>query len=466
MLVVCYNRSIIKEGVKMKKYLINFTVFAIIFTIIFNPIFTPAIFADEVDLDLGGEGIILVDYDSSRILYERNSTEKLYPASTTKIMTAILAIELGNMDDMVVVDEEVVKLTEGSYIALDYDEEMRFEDLLNGLMIASANDAALAIAKHVSGSIEEFAGLMNAKAKELGAMNTHFVNPNGLHDDEHYTTPYDLFLMARYAMENETFREFASKAQYTIPPTNKKEERILHTTNKFLYGNAQMELDGKLVPIRYEGMKGVKTGTTPEAGSCLVSYAERENKKMISIILKTDQSKIYADTTKLMDYGFNNFSKTILGYSNEFIKNLDVEEGSLPIAPVILKGEVTYLLKTDEDERIEKEIKFKDKIQTPIARGDVLGIAEFYLDGNLIAKENIVSTVDISPVYKSSIFASKSHKTEASQSNSFSIAYVSNILKNNWMIVLIALVIILLIITRSIFVIRKRRKRRRYTKYK
>lgn len=392
-----------------------------------------------------------MDYDSNRILHEKSSNEKLYPASTTKIMTAILAIELGKMDDMVIIDEEIVKLTGGSHIALDYNEEIKFEDLLNALLIASANDAALAIAKHISGSIEGFVDLMNAKAKELGAVNTNFVNPNGLHDDNHYTTAYDLYLISKYAMENEVFRTYISKSEYTIPPTNKKPEaRLIHTTNKFLYGNEKMDLGGTIVPIRYNGIKGIKTGTTPEAQSCLVSYAERDGKKLISVILKSDKTAVYSDTVKLLDYGFNNFSPTFLGHSNEFIENLNVENGSLPYATTVLNNDVYYLMKTDEIKRVEKNFKFKDKISPPIAKGEVLGRAEYYLDGNLIAKEDIVSTVDIKSIP------------------------VSNLMKNSFKFLLdkwYILLIVLLIIFRGLYGIRKRNLRKRrysrksYSKY-
>lgn len=422
----------------MKRFGTNCLLFFMLFTLLMSSIS----FAADDNLNLVGEGVLLMDYDSNRILYEKNSNERLYPASTTKIMTAILAIELGKMNDIVEVDEEIIKLTDGSHIALDYDERMKFEDLLNGLMVASANDAALAIAKHLSGSIDGFVGLMNAKAKELGAMNTNFVNPNGLHDDNHYTTASDLYLIARYAMENETFRQYASKSQYTIPPTNKKTEaRLLHTTNKFLYGNERMDLDGSLVPIKYNGIKGIKTGTTPEAKNCLVSFAERDGKKMISIVLKSQGKQVYADTVKLFDYGFNNFNPTFLGHSNEFIENLNIENGSLPYASTVLNKDVYYLLKTDEENRIEKNLKFKDKIVPPISKGQVLGVAEYYLDGNLIAKEDIISTIDVKAVPKNNIM---------------------EFLLEKWYIFLI----ILLIIIRGLFLLRKRKyRRRRYSSY-
>lgn len=421
----------------MKKFCTNCFLFLMIFSMLFNSIS----FAEDDNLKLAGEGVLLMDYDSNRILYEKNSTKRLYPASTTKIMTAILAIELGNMDDIVKIDDEIVKLTRGSHIALDYNEEMKFEYLLNALLIASANDAALALAKHISGSIEGFVQLMNAKAKELGATNTNFVNPNGLHDDNHYTTAHDLYLISKYAMENKTFRTYVSKSEYTIPPTNKKTEaRLIHTTNKFLYGNEKMDLNGKIVPIRYNGIKGIKTGTTPEAKSCLISYAEKDGKKMVSIILKSNTIEVYTDTYKLLDYGFNNFNPTFLGRSNEFIENLNIENGSLPYASTVLNKDVNYLLKTDEVDRIEKNLKFKDKINPPIAKGEVLGSAEYYLDGALIAKQDIVSTIDIKSVPKNNLL---------------------DFMLSKWYILLI----IGLITIRGLFLRKKGKYRKRYSRY-
>lgn len=432
----------------MQKKYMKLLSFIFIFTIILSSIS----FADDNNLDLDGESLLLVDYDSERILYEKDSNKKMFPASTTKIMTAILGIELGNMDDMVKIDEEVVELTRGSHIALDNGESMRFEDLLNALMIASANDSALAIAKHISGSIDDFVGLMNEKAKEIGALNTNFVNPNGLHDDNHYSTAHDLFLISKYAMKNETFRKYASKSQYIIPPTNKQsEERLIHTTNKFLYGNASMEIDGEQIPIRYNGLKGIKTGTTPEAGHCLVSYAERDGQKIISVVLKSEGKEVYSDTYKLLNYGFDNYNLIFLGRSNEFIENLDIKNGSLPYASTILKKDIPYMLSFDEQADIEKRLKFKDDMELPIIKGEKLGRAEYYLNGELIANGDIVSTVDVSPVGKNSILKILPGK----------------IMFSNWKRISISLVllIIFLIIVRRFSVIKRRRNRSKYSKY-
>ena len=172
-------------------------------------------FADA-DLSLVGEGVVMVEFDSGTVLHQKNMNTKLYPASTTKIMTAILAIEHGKMDEIVTIDSDVIDLTDGSHIALDYDEQMSVRDLLNALMVASANDAAAALAKHVSGSVDDFVDLMNQKAQELGATNTNFTNPSGLHDDNHYTTAYDLSLIARYAM---VMKRSGSCSRAPIPST-------------------------------------------------------------------------------------------------------------------------------------------------------------------------------------------------------------------------------------------------------
>lgn len=405
------------------------------FTLLLN---TYAVAADD-NLNINGEGAILVDYDSGTVLYEKNSNEKLYPASTTKIMTAILAIENGNMKDIVKIDPEIIDLTSGSHIALDYDEDMSFEDLLNAMLIASANDAALAIGKHVSGSINGFVKMMNNKAKELGALNTNFVNPNGLHDENHVTTAYDLSLIARYAMENDVFRSIVNKNSYTIQTTNKKDEpRYLYSTNKFLYGNEKINLNGQVIPIKYNGVSGIKTGYTDHAKNCLVTFAERNGQRLLTVVLKSDGKEVYADTHKLLNYGFDNFKNTIVGHTNEFIENVSVENGDAPYISTVLKKDISYPLNIESKDKITKKINIQEKIETPISKGDVLGSVEYYLGEKLIGKGDVVSTLDVKLVPPLKLYQR---------------------ILNKWYIV----VFILLIILRSLHLINKskRRKKRR-----
>jgi len=347
------------------------------------------------DLNLSGESAILIDVDTLEILYSKNPHQKLYPASTTKVMTGILAIELGNMDDIVTVDQEVVDLTDGSHIALEPGEELSLEHLINALLIESANDAALAIAKHISGSIDEFVKLMNEKAKAIGALNTNFVNPNGLPHEEHLSTAYDLALMAKYAMENETFREIVKNYTYTIPITNKKsQERNLWSANRLLYSTERINVNGTQTTIKYEGVNGVKTGYTIAAGQCLVTSYEKDGHKLIAVVLKSSGKNIYSDVHKLLNYGTNNFEKVKIGYGNKFIDNFPVENGVIPFVAGITKSDTYYIVEKSKVDLIEEKIT-KNTLEAPISKGQVIGKVEYYLDGRKISETDIISTMDI-----------------------------------------------------------------------
>ena len=398
-------------------------------------------FADN--LILSGEGAILIDRDTGQILYEKNPHLKLQPASTTKIMTGILAIEKGNMDDMATVDEEIVSLTDGSHIALEPGEQLKFEDLLNALLIESANDAALAIAKHISGSIDDFVKLMNDKAKEVGALNTNFVNPNGLTADNHVTTAYDLSMMARYAMENDTFRSIVCNYTYTIPETNKKTEpRYLKSANKLLYSNQKINVDGKMVPIKYEGINGVKTGYTVAAHNCLVASAERGKQRLIAVVLKANGREVFADIHKLLNYGFKYYEKANIAFKDQFIDNINISDGTNPLVAGVLKNSLSVSIPKGSIDKIDKKIFIDDKIEAPIKKGATLGKVEYYLDGQLLGQADIISTLDIEK------------KTPAS---------IVNRIFSKWYILLI----VLLIISRIAIIIKhKQRKRRKSSLYR
>ncbi|QQY80440.1 D-alanyl-D-alanine carboxypeptidase [Keratinibaculum paraultunense] len=351
------------------------------------------------ELNLSGEGAILIDMDTGQILYSKNPHMKLHPASTTKIMTGILAIENGNMDDYVTIDDEIVKLTDGSHIALEPGERVKFEDLVNALLIESANDAALALAKHVSGSIDEFVKLMNKKAKEIGTLNTNFVNPNGLTAENHITTPYDLSLIAKYAMENEIFREIVKNYTYVIPVTNKKnEERYLKSANKLLYSTQKIDVDGKIVPIKYEGITGIKTGYTIAAQNCLVASAERGNQRLIAVVLKANGREVYSDIHKLFNYGFNNYEKVHIAHKGQFIKNIEVSNGTNPVVAGILKEDLTASIPKGNMNTIEKKIYLNDVIEAPLIDGQTLGKVEYYLNDQFLGEVDIISTLNIEKI--------------------------------------------------------------------
>lgn len=347
-------------------------------------------------LNLSGEGAILMDMDTMEILYEKNSNMKLYPASTTKIMTGILAIELGNLSDIVTIDQEIVDLTDGSHIALEPGEKLTLEDLVNAVLIESANDAALAVAKHISGSIEGFCQLMNEKAKSLGALNTNFVNPNGLPNDEHMTTAYDLAVIAKYAMDNEKFRSIVENYTYTIPVTNKKtEERNLKSANRLMYSTEKIDVDGKLVPIKYDGVNGVKSGYTVAAQQCLVTSFEKDGNRLLAVVLKSNGKNIYSDMHKLLNYGQENFQKVQIGFSNKFIDNFQVVKGTVPFVPGVTKSNNYFIVNKNEKNNIEEKIVIEGDIEAPIAKDQVIGKVQYLLNNKVVGETEIISTMDI-----------------------------------------------------------------------
>lgn len=356
-------------------------------------------FAQELNLD--AESAILMDYDTLEILYEKNSHLKLYPASTTKTMTAILAIELGNLNDVITVDEEVIHLTKGSHIALDYDEEMTLEDLLHALLIQSANDAALAIGKHISGSVEGFIKLMNEKAVELGALNTNFVNPNGLHNEEHVSTAYDLALIGKYAMENELFRSIVIKPTYVIGPTNKKtESRTLRSTNMFILGNENINYEGRTIPIKLDGVLGGKTGYTPQAQNCLITVFEKDNRRLLTAVIKANGKEVYADTHRLINYGLDNFQNALLGHANEFMGNFELKDATLPFVAGVLDKDFSYPILKENINKIEKKTIINQDLSLPLSIGTILGRSEYYLNGKLLGSSNIISTAEVNQIPK------------------------------------------------------------------
>ncbi|MCI8327193.1 MAG: D-alanyl-D-alanine carboxypeptidase [Lachnospiraceae bacterium] len=240
--------------------------------------------------------------DQKEAVCKKNIYEKLYPASTTKILTAYVALKEGNLDDVVTVSANAVDQSwDSSVCGLKEGDQMTLRDLLYGLMLCSGNDAAVAIAEHISGSVEEFVVLMNAQAQELGASSSHFVTANGLHDEEHYTTVYDMYLIMNAAVQDETFLEILKTANYTVNYTDaagSETSQEWATTNQYLTGEKETPENVSVI--------GGKTGTTKEAGYCLVQYNENKEKEpVISIVFKADtRNNMY----QLMGEMLNNFA--------------------------------------------------------------------------------------------------------------------------------------------------------------
>lgn len=330
--------------------------------------------------------VILMEESTGTILYEKNMDEAHYPASITKIMTTLLALENGNLSDMVTFSDDAINNTEGSGIARDYGEQMTLEQCLYGVMLESANECAYAVAEHVGGTVENFVDMMNAKAKELGCTNTHFANPHGLQDENHYTTAHDMALIAQAAYQNETFRIIIGTKMYTIPPTNKHaEETVLRNHHDMLctYHNANRK-------YLYPYCVGGKTGYTATANSTLVTYAEKDGMTLICVVMNTQSPNQFIDTVNLFDYAFDNFQVlNVAENDTNYSAETTVDNGNLNnIEPFVEldKDAVIVLPKTAEFSDTSSSVEYND------SDPEIAGSIMYTYAGRNVGKADIKTT--------------------------------------------------------------------------
>ena len=292
---------------------------------------------DDNKLNIYSESAIVIEGETGKILYDKDIYSRKFPASTTKILTAIIAIEECDLEEKAIASHSAIFSIKSGYSIANIHEGESFtiRELLDVLMIQSANEAANIIAEHVSGSVEEFAKLMNKKAKEIGCLDSNFVNANGAHDDNHYSTAYDLAMIAKYCMKNETFREIAKKQECKLPATDKfEQERFFRNTNSLMQKNSR---------YFYPYCTGIKTGFTTPAKNCLISSSNKDGFELISVILHAEttddgSSARYIDTINLFEYGYNNYKKedilkeyNLLGtVSSENNDNNNQDKGNKP----------------------------------------------------------------------------------------------------------------------------------------
>jgi len=335
--------------------------------------------ADNNNLNINAESAILIDGDTGKVLYEKSAYEKRAPASTTKIMTALLALEHCKTTDIATVTSEAITSVPSGYSTdlLKMGEELTIKDLLYALLLPSSNEAANVLAIHIAGSIDSFASMMNTKAMELGCKNTHFVNPNGVHDDNHYSTAYDLSLIAKEAMKNDIFRQIVSTASYTLPSSNKysRIDRTLITTN---------DLIKKQSDNYYEYAIGIKTGFTTPAKNCLVSSATKDGKTLISVVLRSNtNNNRYNDAKTLFNYGFDNFSKKHIIKAGSTIKTIDVKNATSSTKNLNLVAEtgINTIVTNDKlNDTIEPQINLNEHLQAPIKKDSIVGTATYTVD--------------------------------------------------------------------------------------
>lgn len=326
--------------------------------------------ASEPD-SLQAKYALLMDAENRRVLFEKNGYTEVPMASTTKIMTLLVALEHASPDEVVTVSAYAASMPE-VHLGMKKGEQYRLCDLYYSLMLESHNDTAVAIAEHVGGSVDGFADLMNEKAAEIGAVHTHFVTPNGLDAEGHYTTAYDLALIASCALENEAFQEIIQTPAYSFQELNGK--RSVSVVNKDLFLTS------------YEGALGIKTGFTGKAGYCFVGAARRGEKKFVSVVLASGwpphKAYKWKDTTRLMDYGMNNYEPRQILKKHTVFQAVPVTDSiEQEAVPSYAEDEVTLLLR--EGEEVTTEAELPDKLQAPVRKHDQIGTLTVRIDGEI-----------------------------------------------------------------------------------
>ena len=372
--------------INKKQFKIKF-IFLFIILLIFIPL-NFVFSADESDeIDITAGSYILIDNKTNKVLCKKDENKKMYPASTTKIVTAIMVLENCNLDDTVTASyDAVMSIPEGySSANIQIGEQLSVEQLLELLLVHSANDAANILAEHVGGSVESFVTMLNTRLNELGISNTHFTNAFGMHDENHYTTASDLAKIMKYCLKNETFRKIAGKASCAIPATNKYGPRSYSSTNELLNSNSSNY---------YKYLIAGKTGYTSQAKECLVSTAYKDNLELIGVVLYSNSR--FSDSRKLYEYGYSNYSIKNIVNENDLITSVKVSNATKQTEDLNLLSSETIeaLVNNNSTSEIKPEITLNENISAPIEEGTPLGKVTYNIEGvsyttNIIAEHSV-----------------------------------------------------------------------------
>lgn len=348
----------------------------------------------NTELTLNSRAAILIDANTGTVIYEKNAHEKLYPASITKVLTGYIACSEGNLDDTLTVSQSAVDGmgAGGSSIGLVPGEQVNFRDGMYGVMLESANEVCMAIAEHMYGSADAFAAKMNEVAKSLGCKESNFTNPHGFHDNNHYTTCYDMALIAKKAVTNEDFNQIWGTISHQIPATNLNVARYLNHKDKMIKPTSE---------YFYPDLLGGKTGYTDEAGNTLVSYAERDGASLISVVMKADgYNNTYKDSIALLDYGFSvyNSRETIFNaaeYStlSNVIQNYKDKTYVLGTVSIGAAENVDMALpKFITDDKIIVKANIDKELAAPVTINDIVGSIDIYYEDALLASVDAIAT--------------------------------------------------------------------------
>lgn len=359
----------------MFKKILAILVFIVLF---FNSIFV--VYAIEPNNYIGkitAKSYVLIEASTGKIIVGSNEQNKLPMASTTKIMTALITLEQQNIYEDFVVDEKAI-LVEGTSMGLKKGDKASLFALANGMLLASGNDGANAAAVKIGGSVDKFAVMMNKRAKELSMNNTNFVTPSGLNDDNHYSTAYDMALLAREAINNSVFLSICSKTSAKVTYGNPPYKRTLTNHNRLLN--------------EYEGCIGVKTGFTKKAGRCLVSAARRDGVTLICVTLgAADDWNVHKN---LFNYGFSNINMTSIKSDTNNI-SINVVGGLKDTTKVKAHGEASAPISPEDTNKLTNQVYIEKFYYAPIKKGDVVGQINHLLDGNVVATTTLVANEDV-----------------------------------------------------------------------
>ncbi|GHU98734.1 serine-type D-Ala-D-Ala carboxypeptidase [Clostridia bacterium] len=327
------------------------------------------------------ESMTVMEARSGRILNSLNPDKRLPMASTTKVVTAIVVIENCDLNTVVKIPAEAVGV-EGSSIYLEKDEPMTVEALLYGLMLQSGNDCAAALAIHAAGSVEKFAGMMNGFAQKVGAVNSHFMNPHGLHHKDHYTTARDLCRISCYAMGNPAFKRIVGSKEYKTTWVNRDYGRRIHNKNKILF--------------QYEGGNGVKTGFTRAAGRCLVAAAERDGMQLVAVVLNC--GPMFPECMRLMDEGFKKYKLTEILPAQKHLGELSVINGRKPAVRVYSYKSLFYPLAEGEIKTVKFVCELPEKLTAPVEKHQTVGKIKIVMNGKELLTDNIYAMEEVRAV--------------------------------------------------------------------
>ena len=355
---------------KLKTILVLVSVFALLV-----PLKYKSVIAYKSDFNCNSTSEIIMEISTGRVLFANNIHEKKYMASTTKILTAIVVIEHCDLEETVEISKKTVGI-EGSSIYLEAGEKLTVKDLLYGLMLRSGNDCAETLAVHCSGSIDGFAVLMNETAKKIGAKDSHFINPHGLHNDNHYTTAYDLALISCYAMKNSDFKEIVATKNIKIPFTTHDTYRYLTNKNKLLK--------------EFDGATGIKTGFTKKAGRCLVGSCEKDGMELVSVVLNC--GPMFERTKTLFQTALDRYKMYDLVENDNIIAFIPIENSNEKRG-VYIKNDVVVPLTENEKENIIIKYELPDFIKNDEKKDEEIGLIKIYCKNNLIFSQKIYTIV-------------------------------------------------------------------------